>query len=176
MKKILLFGLMFVCFILISCNKNQNTAKDNNNQTQQTTENNDNVKIVYDFIKNCGIYYLATVENDKPRIRPFGTIDLFENKIYFLTEKKKNVYKQMMANPKIEICTYNGSIWIRLEATAVNDNSKTAKEHIIEVMSKIYPKVTVLYNIDDDNTQAFYLKDATATFYSYTEDPKVIKF
>lgn len=179
MRKILLFGLMFFCFVSISCNKNQNMVNENNNQLQQTTEkeNNDDIKTVYDFIKKCGIYYLATVENNKPRIRPFGTIDLFDNKIYFLTEKRKNVYKQMIANPKIEICAFDGDIWLRLEATAVNDNSKTAKGHIIEEMSQFFvPELKNIYQIDNDDVQVFYLKDATATFYSYTEAPKVVRF
>ena len=126
---------------------------------------------IYNFIKECGTYYLATVEGDQPRVRPFGTIDLFEGKLYIQTGKVKDVSKQMAANPKIEICGFKDGKWIRVEATAVNDDRIEAKEHMLDA----YPNLKDRYKADDDNTQVLYLKDITATISSFTEEPVVIK-
>ena len=126
---------------------------------------------IYNFIKECGTYYLATVEGDQPRVRPFGTIDLFEGKLYIQTGKVKDVSKQMAANPKIEICGFKDGKWIRIEATAVNDDRIEAKEHMLDA----YPNLKNRYKADDDNTQVLYLKDITATISSFTEEPVVIK-
>lgn len=126
---------------------------------------------IYNFIKECGTYYLATVEGDQPRVRPFGTIDLFEGKLYIQTGKVKDVSKQMAANPKIEICGFKDGKWIRIEATAVNDDRIEAKEHMLDA----YPNLKDRYKADDDNTQVLYLKDITATISSFTEEPVVIK-
>jgi len=127
---------------------------------------------VYKFLKECGTYYLATVEGDQPRVRPFGTVDLFEGKLYIQTGKVKNVSRQLAENPKIEICAFNGKQWIRIEATAVNDDRIEAKQHMLDA----YPGLQGMYKADDGNTQVLYLKDATATISSFTEPPKVIKF
>jgi uncharacterized pyridoxamine 5'-phosphate oxidase family protein len=127
---------------------------------------------VYDFLKKCGTYYLATVEGDQPRVRPFGTIDLFEGKLYIQTGKRKNVSKQIVENSKVEICAFNGSHWLRVAATAVEDERLAAKQHMLDA----YPSLQGMYKADDGNTQVFYLKDATATFSSFSEAPKVISF
>lgn len=127
---------------------------------------------VYKFLKECGTYYLATVEGDQPRVRPFGTVDLFEGKLYIQTGKVKNVSKQMAANPKVEICAFNGRQWIRIEAIAVDDDRIEAKQHMLDT----YPMLQSMYKADDGNTQVLYLKDATATISSFAEPPKVIKF
>ncbi len=130
------------------------------------------MKEVYEFLKKCGTYYLATVEGDQPRVRPFGTVDLFEDKLYIQTGKVKDVSKQMMANPKIEICAFDGSTWIRIAATAVEDDRIAAQEHMLEG----YPSLKANYQPGDGNTQVFYLKDATAVFSSFTAEPKTVKF
>ena len=130
------------------------------------------MKEVYEFLKKCGTYYLATVEGDQPRVRPFGTVDLFEDKLYIQTGKVKEVSKQMMANPKIEICAFDGSTWIRIAATAVEDDRIAAQEHMLEG----YPSLKANYQPGDGNTQVFYLKDATAVFSSFTAEPKTVKF
>ncbi len=140
--------------------------------TETINMENIDMKTVYDFLKKCQTYYLATVENDQPRVRPFGTIDLFEDKLYIQTGKVKNVSKQMAQNPKIEICAFDGNTWIRIEATAVNDDRIEAKQHMLDN----YPSLQKMYKADDNNTQVLYLKDATATFYSFTQEPKVVKF
>ncbi|MEA4845733.1 MAG: pyridoxamine 5'-phosphate oxidase family protein [Clostridiaceae bacterium] len=127
---------------------------------------------VYDFLKKCDTYYIATVEGNQPRVRPFGTIDIFEGKLYIQTGKVKNVSKQIQANPKIEICAFDGAKWIRVQATAVEDDRIEAKQHMLDA----YPNLQGMYKADDDNTQVLYLKDAAATISSFTEKPKVIKF
>lgn len=127
---------------------------------------------VYDFLKKAGTYYLGTMDGDQPRVRPFGTVDLFEDKIYIQTGKSKTVSKQIQNNPKIEICAMNGGEWIRVEATAVRDDRVDAKQHMLDG----YPSLQAMYSATDDNTEVLYLKDATATISSFTAEPIVIKF
>lgn len=132
------------------------------------------MKEVLDFIKKCGTYYLATVEGDQPRVRPFGTIEIFENKLYLQMGKVKNVSKQLAANPKAEICCFDGAsgTWLRLCGELVNDDRVEAKKHMLDC----YPNLRGMYNENDDNTQVLFFKNATATFASFTSEPKVIKF
>lgn len=130
------------------------------------------MKEVYDFLKNCETYYLATVEGDQPRVRPFGTVNIFEDKLYIQTGKSKNVSKQMMKNPKVEISACNGGDWIRIEAIAVEDDRVEAKQSMLDS----YPSLQEMYSATDDNTQVLYLKDAVATFSSFTKEPKVVRF
>lgn len=130
------------------------------------------MKEVYEFLKKCGTYYLATMDGDQPRVRPFGTVDIFEEKLYIQTGKVKNVSKQIHANPKIEICGMTDGKWIRVEAVATPDDRIEAGQHMLDA----YPSLQKMYKADDGNTEVFYLKDATATISSFTEPPKVIKF
>ena len=127
---------------------------------------------VYEFLKACGTYYLATVEGDQPRVRPFGTIDIFEDKLYIQTGKVKDVSKEMQANPKVEICAFDGQKWIRVAGEVVRDDRVEPKKHMLDS----YPNLQALYRADDDNTEVLYLKNVTATISSFTEEPKVIKF
>ena len=127
---------------------------------------------VYEFLKACGTYYLATVEGDQPRVRPFGTIDIFEDKLYIQTGKVKDVSKEMQANPKVEICAFDGQKWIRVAGEVVRDDRVEPKKHMLDS----YPNLQALYRADDDNTEVIYLKNATATISSFTEEPKIIKF
>ena len=127
---------------------------------------------VYDFLKKFGPYYLATVEGDQPRDRPFGTINLFENRLYIQTSKSKPVSHQMQANPRVEICAFAEGRWLRLAATAVRDDRVEAKRHMLDA----YPGLQNRYSAEDDNTEVLYLKDATATFSSFTDEPVVIRF
>lgn len=127
---------------------------------------------VYDFLKKAGTYYLATMEDDQPRVRPFGTVHIFDGRLYIQTGKVKNVSKQIMANAKIEISAMLNDDWIRLEAIAVEDDRLEAKQSMLDA----YPSLQTMYKADDGNTQVFYLKDATATICSFTQDPVVIKF
>ncbi len=127
---------------------------------------------VYDFLKKANVYYLATMDGDQPRIRPFGTIDLFEGKLYIQTGKVKPVSKQMQANPKVEICAMNGGEWIRIEASVVRDDRVEAKQHMLDQ----YPSLQATYSAQDDNTEVLYLKDATASLCSFESEPIIIHF
>jgi uncharacterized pyridoxamine 5'-phosphate oxidase family protein len=130
------------------------------------------VKEVYDFLKKCNTYYLATADGDQPRVRPFGTVDIFEDKLYIQTGKVKDVSKQMKANPKVELCAFDGDAWIRVAATAVEDDRVEPRQHMLDA----YPSLQSMYSATDGNSQTFYLKDATATISSFAGAPKVIKF
>ena len=127
---------------------------------------------VYEFLKKCETYYIATVDGDQPRVRPFGTALIFENKLYIQTGKSKNVSKQIGKNPKIEICCFSGDTWVRIEAVAVEDDRIEAKQAMLDA----YPQLKSMYSADDENTQVLYLNNATATFYSFGGEPKVVRF
>ncbi|MBR6220139.1 MAG: pyridoxamine 5'-phosphate oxidase family protein [Clostridia bacterium] len=127
---------------------------------------------VYDFLKQCGTYYLATVDGDQPRVRPFGTVDIFEDKLYIQTGKSKDVSKQIQANPKVELCAFAGGKWLRVAGRLVRDDRVEAKRHMLDS----YPQLKAMYSAEDDNTEVLYFTDATATFSSFTEAPVTIRF
>lgn len=130
------------------------------------------IKKVTEFLKDAGTYYLATVEGDQPRVRPFGTAHLFEGKLYIQTGKKKDVSKQLLANPKAEICAFKGGKWIRVAGELVEDDRVEARASMLEA----YPGLKKMYAADDGNTQVFYFQNATATISSFTDEPEVIQF
>ena len=130
------------------------------------------MKEVYAFLKEAGTYYLATVEGDQPRVRPFGTIDLFDGKLYIQTGLSKAVARQMIANPKVEISAMAGGKWIRVAAQAILDENIAAQTHMLDE----HPGLKGMYAPGDGNTAVFYLKNGTATISSFTEAPKVINF
>ena len=128
---------------------------------------------VYEFLKQCGVYYLATVEGDQPRVRPFGTCDVFEGKLYIQTGKVKPVAKQMKANPRVELSAMSpDGKWIRVTAEAVLDDRTAAQEHMLAA----YPSLQAQYKADDGNTEVYYLKNATAVICSFTEASRTIHF
>lgn len=129
------------------------------------------MKKVYDFLKNAGTYYLATVEGDQPRVRPFGTIDMFDGNLYIQTGLKKDVAKQLAKNPKAEICAFKDGQWIRISGKLILDDRREARKHMLDE----YPSLRGMYNEDDGNTAVYYLKDATATISSFTAPPEVIE-
>lgn len=129
---------------------------------------------VKNFLKECGTYFLATVDGDQPKVRPFGTAEIFEGKLYIQTGKLKNVSKQIAANPKVQICaiTKDESKWLRLSGILVEDERLEPKVYMLNA----YPELKAIYKPEDPNTQVFYFKDAEAVFCSFTEAPKVVKF
>lgn len=127
---------------------------------------------VYEFLKKCGVFYLATVEGDQPRVRPFGVVDVFENRLYIQTGKSKDVSKQMSINPKVEICGMTEGKWIRIKALAIEDDRLEAKQHFLDAN----PGLKGRYSADDGNCEVLYLKDAVATISSFAEAPKTITF
>lgn len=126
---------------------------------------------VYDFLKECGTYYLATIDNDTPRVRPFGTINIFEDKLYIQTGKSKDVYKQIISNPNVEICAFNNGKWIRVNGKLIPDDRRAAKKDMLDK----YPELRAMYNEDDDNTIVLYFESFKAIISSFTEPPKVIE-
>ena len=130
------------------------------------------MKEVQDFLKECGVYYLATIDDDTPRVRPFGTIDIFEDKLYIQTGKSKDVYKQIINNPIVEICAFKEGKWLRLTGKLIPDDRKEAKKHMLDN----YPELRGMYNEEDDNTIVLYFENAKAVFSSFTEPPKTIEF
>lgn len=126
---------------------------------------------VYEFLKNAGVYYLATVDGDQPHVRPFGTVNIFNGKLYIQTGKSKDVSKQIEANGKVEISAMVGDDrWIRLTGTLVEDDRIEARISMLDA----YPSLQAMYKADDGNTVVYYLKDAKAVFCSFTEAPEVV--
>ena len=127
---------------------------------------------VYEFLKAAGTYYLATVEGDQPRVRPFGTVDIFEDKLYIQTGKSKKVSAQIQANPKVELCAFCDGVWLRVAGTLKRDDRREPKAHMLDS----YPELKAMYSPDDDNTEVLYFENAEAVFASFTAPPRVIKF
>ena len=130
------------------------------------------IEKVTQFLKEAETYYLATVEGDQPRVRPFGTAHLYEGKLYIQTGKVKDVSKQLLANPKAEICAFKDGEWIRVAGELVEDDRVEARQSMLDA----YPSLQQMYYADDGNTQVFYFKNATATISAFTHEPEVIKF
>ena len=126
---------------------------------------------VVEFLKEAGAYYLATVEGDQPRVRPFGTAHVFERKLYIQTGKVKSVSKQIHANPKAEICAFKDGRWLRVTGELVEDDRREARVSMLEA----YPSLKAMYSPDDGNTEVFYFENAVATFYSFTSAPESYK-
>ena len=124
------------------------------------------------FLKEAETYYLATVDGDQPRVRPFGTVNVFEGKLYIQTGKVKDVSKQIHANPKVELCAFKNGEWLRVAGKLIEDDRREARQAMLDA----YPNLRAMYSEDDGNTEVFYLKDATATFSSFTSAPEVVKF
>lgn len=130
------------------------------------------MKRAYEFLKNASVYYLATIEGDQPRVRPFGTVNVFEDKLYVQTGRIKPVSRQLAANPKAEICAFANGAWIRIACELVEDDRLEAKRSMLDA----YPNLRSMYNENDGNTQVFFMKNATATFYAFGKENEVIKF
>lgn len=127
---------------------------------------------VSEFLKDCGVFYIATIDGDKPRVRPFGVVNIFDDKLYVLTGKSKKVSKQIHENPNVEICGFKNGKWIRVEGKLISDDRREAKESMLDAN----PELKNMYSADDDNTEVLYFTEAKATIYSYTEEPKEILF
>lgn len=124
---------------------------------------------VFDFIKACKVYYLATTDDGQARVRPFGTINLFEGKLYIQTGKSKDVAKQLIENPNAELCCFNGKEWLRLWGRLVLDDRIEAKKDMLDH----YPNLRDRYDENDDNTAVFYFDSGSkATISSFTAPVK----
>ena len=127
---------------------------------------------VHKFLKECGVYYIATMDGNQPRVRPFGTAEIFENHLYIQTGKSKNVSKQIQKNPNVELCGFKDGRWIRVSGKLVRDDRIEAKKDMLDKN----PDLKGMYSAEDDNTEVLYFKSGTATIYSFTAAPIVINF
>ena len=123
------------------------------------------------FLKEAGTYYLATLDGDQPRVRPFGTVNIFEGKLYIQTGKVKDVSKQIHKNPKVGISAFKDGQWIRLAGELEEDDRREARASMLDA----YPDLRRMYSEDDGNTEVFYFKNATAAFCSFTAEPEIVK-
>ncbi len=130
------------------------------------------MKKVYDFLKKAQVYYLATVEGDQPRVRPFGTVNEFEGKLYIQTGKVKPTSRQLAANNKAEICAFAGGEWLRVACELIEDDRFEAKKSMLDA----YPNLRGMYDENDGNTQVLYMQNATATFCAFGKAPEVVEF
>ncbi len=127
---------------------------------------------VCQFLKDAETYYLATMDGDQPRVRPFGTVNIFEGKLYIQTGKKKPVSAQLAANPKAELCAFHNGAWLRLSGELIEDDRVEAKKSMLDA----YPNLRGMYDENDDNTQVLYIRNATATISSFSAAPETIRF
>lgn len=127
---------------------------------------------VLKFLKDAETYYLATVEDDQPRVRPFGTVHVFEGKLYIQTGKVKDVSKQLHQNPKAEICAFKNGEWLRVSGKLIEDDRNEARQSMLDA----YPSLQKIYKADDGNTEVFYFENATAIFSSFIHEPEIIEF
>ena len=164
-KQLLAAAFCGTALLLCGCLSTPESAK-------TVTERSGNMKDVYQFLKDAGVYYIATVDGDQPRVRPFGTIHIFDGKLYIQTGKKKNVSKQLGINGKTELCAMKGDKWIRVSGTLVNDDRREAKVSMLDA----YPSLKKMNSPHDGNTQLLYFRNAIATTYSLSTEPVVIRF
>ena len=143
-----------------------------NKNLPKTVERNTIMEEVLKFLQEAKTFYVATIDGNQPHVRPFGAVCGFEGKLYLITNNQKDVYKQMMANPKVEISATIDDRWIRLCAEVVLDDRREARKAMLDSM----PSLRSMYNEDDGLAVALYLKNATATFCSFTSEPVTCNF
>lgn len=130
------------------------------------------MKSVYEFLKNADVYYLATVEGDQPRVRPFGTVNIFEGRLYIQTGKVKPTSRQLLQNPKAELCAFKDGEWIRVSCELVEDDRYEAKKSMLDA----YPSLRGMYDENDSNTEVLYMKNAVAVFSAFGKESVTVEF
>lgn len=169
MKKLVIVAIAAFVMLLASCGAPQEKSV---NHSEYMTTNIEGMQRVHDFIKSCNCYYIATVDGDQPKVRPFGTINIFEGKLYIQTGHIKDVAKQIAANGKVELCCFNGSDWLRLSGTLVEDERVEAKKSMLDA----YPDLRGMYDENDDNTAVYYFTEARARFCSFAKPEEDLEF
>ena len=170
MKQIL--SMLALGLLVIGCAPKQEKSDSPVNPQEYTTSNMEGMKTVQEFLQSTHVYFLATVEGDQPQVRPFGTAEIIEGKLYIQTGHIKNVAKQIAANPKVAICAFNGELWLRITATLVEDPRVEIKKAMLDAN----PGLRNMYDENDDNTAVYFLTEAKATINSFTTEPIVIEF
>ena len=130
------------------------------------------MKETWEFLKNSGVFYIATMDGDQPRVRPFGVVEIFENRLYIQTGKSKDVSKQIQINNKVELSSFNNGKWIRVTGKLVRDDRVEAKKDILDKN----PNLRGMYDENDDNTEVLYFESAKAVIYSFTDAPVEYEF
>ena len=170
MRQIL--SMLALCLLVIGCAPKQEKSDSPVNPQEYTTSNMEGMKTVQEFLQSTHVYFLATVDGDQPQVRPFGTAEIIEGKLYIQTGHIKNVAKQIAANPKVAICAFNGEQWLRITATLVEDPRVEIKKAMLDAN----PGLRNMYDENDDNTAVFFLTEAKASINSFTAEPIVIEF
>ena len=132
----------------------------------------ENVKRVSDFFDETKCYFIATIDGNVPRVRAFGTNIVYDGRLYIQSGKGKNVVNQIKNNPNVEICAFNGQKWLRVSAKLVSYNNYDVKVALLNKM----PSLKSTYSPDDDSMEMFYLKNAKATFSSFTDSDECFEF
>lgn len=169
MKRIILLAIAAAALV---CCGQPAKKPDNVDPSQYKSSNSENMQQVRDFLHKAGVYFLATEDGDQPQVRPFGTAEIIEGKLYIQTGHVKNVAKQIAANPKVAICAFDGERWLRICATLVEDPRMEIKKAMLDAN----PGLRSMYDENDDNTAVYFLKDAKATFNSFTSSPVEVDF
>ncbi len=172
MKKIIL--AMASLLLLVGCTANMPAEANNENELINEQLMQDNMKEVQAYLKECGAFFIATVDGDQPRVRPFGVSEIIDGRLYIMTGKRKDVFKQMAANSKFEICALkpSGAEWMRLSGTLVNDETLAVKEEFLNRNEELKS----MYRADDDNMAVLYIQDATARFCSFSVPERKVTF
>ena len=182
MKK--LFLAIVVLLTMTACNQNKpSQAVENENETVVQTEATDsinpqtkleNMKEVQAYLKECGAFFIATTDGDQPHVRAFGVSEIINDRLYIMTGKVKDVYKQLDKNGKFEICALkpSGSEWMRLSGTLVNDETLAVKEEFLNRNESLKS----MYKADDDNMAVLYVTNGKARFCSFTKPERVVNF
>lgn len=170
MRQIL--SMLALGLLVIGCAPKQEKSISPVNSSEYTTSNVEGMKTVQEFLQSTHVYFLATVEGDQPQVRPFGTAEIIEGKLYIQTGHIKNVAKQIAANPKVAICAFNGEQWLRITATLVEDPRVEIKKAMLDAN----PGLRNMYDENDDNTAVYFLTEAKASINSFTTEPIVIEF
>jgi len=129
---------------------------------------------VAEFLKKVNTYYLATVDGDQPHVRPMGTVNIFEDKLYIQTGSSKAMARQMVANPKVEICAFDMSTgrWLRITGKLIADDRIEAKQSMLDA----HPQLGDMYKADSPETMVLFFEDATAKFESFMDEPYTVEF
>ena len=172
MRKILL--IVAAALTLACCGQPSGKAPGAVDPSEYTSINQDNMQRVRDFLHKTGYYFFATVDGDQPEVRPFGTAEIIEGKLYIQTGHVKNVARQIAANPKVALCAFDpaGGEWLRIKATLVEDPRVEVKKAMLDAN----PSLRSMYDENDDNTAVYFLKDAKATISAFTHEPVEIDF
>ena len=172
MKKIIF--MMASLLMFVGCTTKKPAEANNENELINEQLMQDNMKEVQAYLKECGAFFIATVDGDQPRVRPFGVSEIIDGRLYIMTGKRKDVFKQMAANGKFEICALkpSGAEWMRLSGTLVNDETLAVKEEFLNRNEELKS----MYRADDDNMAVLYIQDATARFCSFSTPERKVTF